>query len=226
MARWWASVAGVPAADLWQCGVRVNRHGKLDGPAADADAVTVLRRDDAVRVVVPLWVDKPLLEHLRDQPVGPLLDKKFWSGLELPDRKARRHTVHFYSDTPVSTPGRVEAVEPGAVAGWRDLVSRKKWEASGFADHPSRLFGVRDGGDLAAVAGLTDFLGVDSSVGVLTHPAHRGHGLATRVVRAATSAAVADHGLARFLAEADQHRAQTVATKLGFRPYAEQLVYR
>jgi RimJ/RimL family protein N-acetyltransferase len=88
------------------------------------------------------------------------------------------------------------------------------------------VFGIRSGTELAAAANLTVFHGSPPTVGVLTHPAHRGQGLATRVARTATAAAVTDHGMARYRAEANHARSQAVGRTLGFEPYCEELTVR
>ena len=65
-------------------------------------------------------------------------------------------------------------------------------------------YGVRDErGSLAAASNLTRDRGSPPMVGVLTHPAHRGRGFASRAVRAATSVSVEADGLAGLRARID-----------------------
>jgi RimJ/RimL family protein N-acetyltransferase len=117
----------------------------------------------------------------------------------------------------------VEQIPASEIAHWRDLVSRRTWEKSGFAEDVRVAFAVRAGAEIAAAANLTNFLGVPSDVGVLTHPKYRGKGYSSRVARAATSYAVDHHELARYRADVDDTRGQAIATSLGFEPYFQHI---
>ncbi|MGH3331060.1 MAG: GNAT family N-acetyltransferase [Nocardioidaceae bacterium] len=77
-----------------------------------------------------------------------------------------------------------------------------------------------------AAANLTDFLGTAADVGVVVHPAHRGRGLGREVGRAATSYAVAHHGIARWRALVTNAPSREAAARLGFEPYCLQLAVR
>lgn len=134
--------------------------------------------------------------------------------------------VHAYTDRPLAPSPVVERIDSVEVASWEDLLSPRKWQASGFADDVRAAYGIRSAGDLAAAANLTVFRASPPTVGVLTHPVFRGRGFATRVARTATAAAVADHGLVRYRGEAEHARSQAVGRTLGFEPYCEELTVR
>jgi RimJ/RimL family protein N-acetyltransferase len=219
VADWWAGLFGVPEDRLWPAGVTVAPHVRL----GDEDGLVVTRRGDGIRVSLPGWLDPALADQLtahRDS----LLDRKFWSTwAPTVERKVRRPIVHGYTDTHVSPPLGVERIDPAEIDEWKELVTPRKWRASGFDGPVVDAFGVRVGVSIAAAANLTSFLGSPLTVGVLTHPAHRGRGHATRVARAAVAEAVLRQGLAGYRSEADHDRSRAVGRTLRFEDFCEQL---
>lgn len=219
---WWAVVMQVPASELWLPGLHVVRAPRPE------TRVTVVRRDGAMRVALPRWIDAPTEARVARTGPDELLTRSFWKAVAKPhDRTAEHPTVYQFTDTPVG-PGRgVTPIDPAEVATWQDDVKPEKWRLSGFGSAVVRAWGVRDErGALAAAANLTRHRGSPPMVGVLTHPAHRGRGFASRAVRAATSAAVEEHGLAGLRARADDDRTRSIGAGLGFEDYCEVLVVR
>jgi hypothetical protein len=214
---WWSGRLGQDAEGLWHPG-RTVVHG-------DGGELVVARRGDAVHVVVPDWAGKKvrrLAEHGDD---AQLLTRKWWLSSDLVGgHTVRRPLVHAYADIAPSRPKKVEDITAGDVAGWRDLVRTRKWEASGFGLPVRAAYGVRSNGHLAAASNRTDFLGRPVSVGVLTHPKYRGKGLSSSVARAATHHAVTDHGFARMLCELEDVRGGALVAALGFEAYCDELV--
>jgi RimJ/RimL family protein N-acetyltransferase len=219
--QWWAERLGVPVSELWPEGVTVSTRSGLD----DFDGIAVWRRDASAHVLLPGWADAKLADQLRVRDPAELLAPGFWRGLgPVAGRKARGPVVHSYTDEEVSAPRSVEEIDPASIADWEDAVSPKKWRASGFAGNVRHAFAIRSGDAIAAASNLTKFMGGSSNVGVLTHPAYRGRGFATRVTRAATAYAVEHEGIARFRYDADHARSRSVARALTFEDYCEQLV--
>jgi GNAT superfamily N-acetyltransferase len=87
------------------------------------------------------------------------------------------------------------------------------------AIHPTRppLFGRFAGGILVAAATLEDVGGPVCSVGVLTHPAHRGHGHGRAVAGAATRAALDAGAVARYQTLDANVASVAIARDLGYR---------
>jgi RimJ/RimL family protein N-acetyltransferase len=219
---WWADVLHVPVTELWRPGLRLVR-----APASET-RLTVVRRHDATYVVLPRWVDAATESGLARQDPDELLTRSFWKPLaKAHDRTAEHPTIHMFTVTPIE-PGRgVSEIEPAEVAAWQDDVKPEKWRLSGFGFDVLAAYGVRDErGTLAAASNLTRDRGSPPMVGVLTHPAHRGRGFASRAVRAATSASVEADGLAGLRARLDDDRGRSIGASLGFETYCEELVVR
>ena len=219
--QWWAELFGLPVSMVWQKGVTVSFHAALH----DYPGIFVAGRGKSVHVSLPEWADERLAEKIRKHDIDQLMERKFWQewGPTSDGHKVSSIRVHAYTDVQHDAPRKVEQIPFSDIAHWQDLVSPKKWELSGFADHVSRVFAVRSGEHIAAVAGLSSFLSTSSSVGVLTHPKYRGKGYAAPVTKAATAYAVRNEGIARYRYEEDNPRSQGVGTSLKFEDYARQL---
>jgi GNAT superfamily N-acetyltransferase len=216
---WWADVLGVEDAKLWRSGVAFSRRPSKKG------SLLVVRRDDCVRVALPKWVDASLEKRLRKRSAQELLDRSFWKGVVKPmDRSVSHVIVHAYTDVPVEDAAGAERINPDEVRSWVDVVKPERWSLGGFGDHVVHAVGVRaPGGDLAAAASLSRGDEPYTTVGVLTHPAHRGRGFAARVARAAASRSVRKYGLTSYRARADDARARTIGKALGFTEVCERL---
>lgn len=218
--RWWSDLFGLPESMLWQPGVTVGLHSGL----GDYPGIMVAGRKGGVHVSLPGGIDTTLIDTLVEVAPADLLTPRFWKGFSpTSELKVRGPSVHAYTDRPLDFPKHVEQVTMADLATWRDEVSRRKWENSGFAGDVPVVFALRHKGELVAAANLTLFDGVPCDVGLLTHPKHRGKGYSTRVARAATSYAVTTYGRARIRTLSDDPRARAVSAALGFEDYCEQL---
>ena len=219
--HWWAELFGLPASMVWQKGITVSFHAAL----VDYPGIFVAGRGKSVNVSLPEWADEKLADKIGRRDVGELLDRKFWQdfGPTSDGHKVSAVKVHAYTDVQHDAPKKVEQIAFSDIAHWEDLVSAKKWEASGFAEDVTHVFGVSAGKEIAAAAILSRFLGGSSSVGVLTHPKHRGKGYSSLVAKAATAYAVRNDGIARYRYDAENSRSRAVGGSLEFEDYAEQL---
>lgn len=220
---WVADLFGLPSSMVWQPGVTVGMHAGL----GDYPGIVAFGRAGAVHVSLPEWAGRNMIDELVEVAPTDLLKSKFWKSYQhTADLKVLGPTVHAFSDTQLDAPNKVERIHASDIDGWAEVVSRRKWEASGFADHVEVAFAIRSGHDIAAAANLTMFRGVPSDVGVLTHPKYRGKGFASRVARAAAAYAVRNHELARFRSEVDNARSRSVSKALGFEDHFEQIAIR
>ena len=75
---------------------------------------------------------------------------------------------------------RLERSDP-LLARLRQACGEAEWAEGGFADPDGVIYGIEEGGCLAAAGNLTPFRGYPADVGLLTRPAARGRGLATQL---------------------------------------------
>jgi RimJ/RimL family protein N-acetyltransferase len=220
---WAADLLGVPQSMLWQPGVTVGMHAGL----GDHPGIVVLARKGGVHVSLPEWADKGLIDELVEVPAHDLERPTFWKGYRhTHDLKVTGPLVHTFTDVPVDAPSKVEQIHASDVEHWRDHLSRRKWEESGFGGNVLVAFGLRVGSEIASASNLRAFRGEPADVGLLTHPKYRGKGYSVRVVRAATSYAVRNGGLARFRVPADHDRLRSIAKALDYEDYFTELVIR
>ena len=220
---WVADLIGVPLSMLWQKGVTVGMHAEL----GDFPGIMVIGRDGGVHVSLPDWCGRAVIDELVEQPPSALVDPSFWKHHELTaGLKVFGPTIHSFTDAQLEAPSKVEQIPASDIESWADVVSRRKWEASGFAGDVPVAFAIRAGDEITAASNLTRFRGVPSDVGVLTHPKFRGKGYSSRVARAATAYAVRSHDIARFRYDATNERSRAIAKSLGFEDHYEELVIR
>jgi len=107
------------------------------------------------------------------------------------------------------------------------------WAESGFPLEPSsadavttKFWVLREDEQIVAAGNMTEWRGLPADVGVLTHPAHRGRGLAGRLVGAMVSAMLPTVGVVRYRALASNHRSLAVAQRLGFEQYGQDFRVR
>ncbi|MFT4011123.1 MAG: GNAT family N-acetyltransferase [Nocardioidaceae bacterium] len=217
---WLSDLLGVPASMVFDGHLTVGMHSGL----GDFLGIVVVGRGTSAHISLPHWANRELVDDLVERPISDLMSPKFWKHYPATDQlRVSPLVTHYFTDQAVEMPTKVERIVPADIADWRELVSRKKWEASGFAQQVEVAYGVRAQGDLAAASNLTLFRGVPSDVGVLTHPKYRGKGYASRVAKAATSYAVGNHEIARFRGNAEDPRSASIAEALGFEPYFDEL---
>ncbi|HSV41523.1 MAG TPA: GNAT family N-acetyltransferase [Nocardioidaceae bacterium] len=217
---WVADLFGLPASMVWQPGVTVGMHAVL----GDYPGIVVFGREGAIHVSLPDWAGRKLIDELVEVSPTDLLEPKFWATYRRTSgHKVLGPQVHSFSDTQLEPPSKVERIPASDIAHWRDVVSRRKWEASGFAEQVEVAFAMRSGDEIAAAANLTSFRGVPSDVGVLTHPKYRGKGFSSRVARAAAAYAVRNHEIARYRSDVDNLRSRSVSKALDFEDYFTQL---
>jgi len=107
------------------------------------------------------------------------------------------------------------------LAGLRKACGEAEWAEGGFADPDGVLYGIEQGG-LVAAGNLTLFRGYPADVGLLTHPAARGRGLAKKIAGDALPAA----GIIRYRALAANSPSLAIARSLGFAGYGQNLIAR
>jgi GNAT superfamily N-acetyltransferase len=113
-----------------------------------------------------------------------------------------------------------------AVAELRAAVGEADWAEGGFGHRPDVLWGVYEGGHLAAAGNMTDYDGFPADVGLVTRPDARGKGLATAVAASMCAAAAPDIPLLRYRALTTNTASLRVARRLGFVGHGANIAVR
>jgi RimJ/RimL family protein N-acetyltransferase len=121
---------------------------------------------------------------------------------------------------------RLGETDRAALAALRRAAGERAWEHSAIDPDRPPLFGRFAGGQLVAAATLEDAGEPVASVGVLTHPGHRGRGHGRAVAGAATQAAVAAGSVAHYQTLDANLSSVAVARALGYRRDATTLAVR
>jgi GNAT superfamily N-acetyltransferase len=136
----------------------------------------------------------------------------------------------FTGDVPVAAAGvrplAGSGADRAALDALRLAAGETAWEHSAIDPDRPPLFGRFVGGVLVAAATLEDAGGPVASVGVLTHPAHRGRGHGRAVAAAATRAALAAGSLAHWQTLDANTPSVAIARALGYRRDATTLAVR
>jgi RimJ/RimL family protein N-acetyltransferase len=220
---WWARVLGCPDGELWQR-VTVLPHSTLAG----FDGVFAAARGSGCHVSTPPWIAEEMRESLSRQGETELMSLSAYAQLagSAPLRLIGP-SMHAYTDEDPGRPPSVQSATLDELSDLRATVSTEEWEEAGFDDEVFEVFALRDDkGEIVAASNLADFLDLPIDVGLLVRPDRRGHGLGSVVGRAATSHAVAEHGIARWCARESNAASLRTAARLGFEPYCRQLAVR
>jgi len=112
------------------------------------------------------------------------------------------------------------------LAGLREACGEAEWAEGGFADPDGVIYGIEEDGRLAAAGNLTPFRGYPADVGLLTHPAARGRGLAKQLAVQMIGDALPAAGIIRYRALVTNSPSLAIARSLGFAGYGQNLIAR
>jgi GNAT superfamily N-acetyltransferase len=112
------------------------------------------------------------------------------------------------------------------LAGLREACGQAEWAEGGFDDPDGVIYGIEEDGCLAAAGILTPFRGCPADVGLLTHPAARGRGLARQIAVQMIADALPDAGIIRNRALVTNAPSLAIARSLGFAGYGQNLIAR
>jgi GNAT superfamily N-acetyltransferase len=133
-----------------------------------------------------------------------------------------------YRDSAPPEPAAVERLtgSSAALEPLREAVSELEWAHANLEAAVPPLCVVLSGGSALAAAGAQTLPGELAHIGVLTHPEHRGRGMARRVVAACAAEAIAAGRLAQYQTLLSNAPALAVGRALGFEPFAHTLMLR
>ncbi len=215
--RAWASALGCDVATLRTPG----NHLIPGGPRmAGAPILYAMRVEDAVLLFCP-----PEL-HDRASAIGDWFDSDALRSLGA--TVVHGPSIHSFVDRPSFVPiadgGGVRVERDDTRLGvLRAACGEDDWNEGGFGTDDAILYGIDVDGDLVAAGNLTAFGDVHADVGLVTHPAWRGRGLATRMASHVTFSALAATDLVRYRALATNTASLAIARKLGFVARGENL---
>lgn len=149
----------------------------------------------------------------------------------VPERQVQGPSWHGFTDAahfrPAAAPGgrRLDRDDP-LLAGLRASCGEGEWAEGGFADPDAVVYGFEEDGWLAAAGNLTPFRGQPADIGLLTHPAARGRGLATRIAVQMIQDALSVAKIVRYRALAANTASLAIARSLGFAWHGQNLIAR
>ncbi len=132
--------------------------------------------------------------------------------------------AHFRPAVPAAG-RRLDRADP-LLAGLRADCGDDEWAESGFTDPAGVVYGIEQDGRLAAGGNLTPFGGHPADVGLLTHPAARGQGLARRIAVRMITDGLPAAGLVRYRALTSNTPSLDIARALGFAGYGQNFMAR
>jgi GNAT superfamily N-acetyltransferase len=132
---------------------------------------------------------------------------------------------HGFTDAGHFTPAVPGAGRP-LLAGLREACGEADWAEGGFGHPDGVLYGIEEDGRLAAAGNLTLFRGYPADVGLLTHPAARGRGLARQIAVQMIGDALPVAGIIRYRALTTNSPSLAIARSLGFAGYGQNLIAR
>lgn len=224
----WAEMLGCDAGLLQSPGSHVVR----GGPGfAGYNAVYVARVDDAVLAYCP----ERLRAVARKVLDGCEADEAFTSrtleriaGERLkvilgPSSHSFMDSHHF---TPAPLEGQRASADDDRLAALRRDCGEEEWAEAGFIFNRGVVYTLERNGKVVAAGNLTPFRAQFADVGLITHPDHRGQGIAKRLASRMIADALPAAGVVRYRALSANAPSIAVARSLGFVARGENLVAR
>jgi GNAT superfamily N-acetyltransferase len=171
----------------------------------------IVRLDDSTLATAPTDAAARLLRQTLDPTALPVLDQLGPAQLA------------YLSELPAATDDAIEWTDEAGLSQLVDAVPSDDADESGIPGL-QRAVVIRQGGRTVAAAGWAPWPAQVAHLCVLSHPAVRGRGLASRVAAAATADALAAGMLPQWRARVGP--SQRIAATLGYRVLGEQLSLR
>lgn len=228
----WAATLGCQVEDLRRPHVLVAPHGP-SGTLAGYRGVMLLRRGEACIVSVPpamvAAVHRQLARHTADEVfTASALTDLFGDAVERIVGPAWQGCADRSNVHPLVTRG-TRLLRPADAAALQRLemaCDRTEWEHSTIIWGEWPVFGCFVGSELVAAGTLHPWGEGVLSVGIITHPAHRGQAYARAVVSAMTAYGLARGAILRYQTLQANVPAVAVAQALGYQAYGQTLAVR
>ena len=224
----WADVLGCDARLLGEPGAHLVPGG---APLRDRNGVYMARVGAAVLVYCPGRLRPRAAAVLASTPPGHLFTTGACARIAgVGEAQILGPSWHGFTDA-----GHFRPAVPGAgrrldrgdplLAGLREACGEAEWAEGGFADPDGVLYGIEEDG-LVAAGNLTLFRGYPADVGLLTHPAARGRGLARQIAVRMICDGLPAAGIIRYRALVTNASSLAIARSLGFAGYGQNLIVR
>jgi GNAT superfamily N-acetyltransferase len=221
--RVWAATFGSDPADLRTTGVRAVG----DAPGLGGyQGLFLLRLGDGLTIGAPANRADDVRARAAGRTADELFSRDAARELAGPDAGlVLGPSVHAYVDGSMFVPQEpcdARPLGPDAdtiLEPLREAVTAEEWAEGGFGPPlEGQLWAAFEDGRVVAAANLTENFGhVPGDVGVVTHPDHRGRGVATRLVGAMVADALLTLSpVVRYRALATNLASRAVCRKLGF----------
>ncbi|HEY2080787.1 MAG TPA: GNAT family N-acetyltransferase [Streptosporangiaceae bacterium] len=187
---------------------------------------------DSVLVYCPGWLQPRAAAVLASTPPGQLFSPGTCARIaDVENGQVFGPSWHGFTDAAHFAPavrgaGRRLDRDDQLLAGLRQACGEAEWAEGGFADPDGVIYGIEQDGGLAAAGNLTPFRGHPADVGLLTRPAARGRGLATRIAVQMISDALPAAGTIRYRALVTNSPSLATARSLGFVGCGQNLIAR
>src|SRR5260221_5973905 len=225
----WAATLGCVVEDLRRPGVQVAPHGTLAGYRG----AMLLRRGDACVVSVPL----AMVGAVRRQIAGctadevftvPSLTGLFGNAVERIVGPAWQGCADSSDFQPLATRETrlLQPVDEWALHRLEMACDRTEWEHSTIVWGQPPVFGCFVGKEVIAAGTLRPWGEGGLSVGIITHPAHRGQKYARAVVSAMSAYGLAQGAILRYQTLQANVSAVAIAQTLGYQEYGQTLAAR
>ena len=229
--EYWACELGCSVEALGRTGTEVVAHGRL-GPY---QGLFLFLRHAALIVSVP-----PDLLSAYRQLAAALRPEEFWDIRDLASRLAGPRPIGRvvgpafvgYLATPPEAPPASPGVrlltpaDADAVDHLRSACGVTEWEHSGSITAEEPAAGRFLGQELVALAGYMVWSNVIAHIGVITHPAHRGHGYGRAVVTRIKQHALDQQLVPQYRTLEANTASIAVGTAAGFERYAATVALR
>lgn len=225
----WAEGLGCDPRLLGEAGAHLVPGG---AGLADFNGVYMARVGAAVLVYCPGWLRPRAGAVLASTPPAELFTTGTCARIaDIDETLVLGPSWHGFTDAGHFLPAvpaaghRLDSDDP-LLAGLRDACGEAEWAESGFADPDGVTYGIEERGRLVAAGNLTAFRGHPADVGLLTHPAARGRGLARQVAVRMIQDALPAAGVIRYRALVANSPSLAIAGALGFAGYGQNLMAR
>ena len=224
----WAEMLGCDAGLLRSPGI----HVVPGGPGfAGYNAVYVARVDDAVLAYCPERLRAVAREVLDDCEA----DKAFTSRtleriagerLEVILGPSTHNFIDGHHFAPAPLEGQRVRTDDDRLAALRRACGEEEWAEAGFMFDRGVVYTLEKNGEVVGAGNLTPFRDQLADVGLITHPDHRGEGIAKRLASRMIADALPAAGVVRYRALTANAPSVAVARSLGFVARGENLVAR